>query len=132
MENRKGIARGVWLLSAVALLIVLAGCGGTASAPGSESQPSGAGLSGEMAPKRGVILGNIGIGDQAVNLFLSENETCDTAGAAPQTTTSDTDGNYAFSQPVDEEKSYCIEYGGETHICNCEWSDDSCTCSPTP
>lgn len=130
MKRWEPIGRwGKGLLVALPLVLAIAGCAGTANAPdGSES--GGSGLGGQMIGKRGTVLGNVGGAGQPVGLHMATGETCDSATAAQQTTTSQPDGSFSFPSTVDQGGSYCIEYGGQTHVCNCQWNNDSCDCSP--
>jgi hypothetical protein len=136
MRHRQGTWGGGWLLTVTALLILVAGCGGTASVPAGGSQSAGSGLGGEMVGGRGVIQGNIGVGNQTVRLFLTHfygSEECTTTGDPEQITASDANGSFVFEQAVSQEPGYCIEYGGNTYVCNCSWSESGgCPCSPPP
>jgi hypothetical protein len=116
-------------MTALTFLALAAGCSSTAEAPAGDA-PAGSGLSGEMIGSRGTILGNVGAGGLQVNLHLNSGGSCNTQTAAQQSTTSGPDGSYTFSQPVPN-GDYCIEYGGQSHSCGCNWSSgDTCTCSP--
>lgn len=130
MDRIHGFTRLAGWTAGFALVALAAGCGGTADAPAGDA-PGGAGLSGEMIGQRGTILGNVGAGGIEVNLRLNTGGTCDTQTPAQQTTTSQPDGSYSFPQPVTQ-GDYCIEYGGQTHDCGCDWGGGTCTCSPPP
>lgn len=120
---------GRGLLVGLPLALALAGCAGTANAPdGSES--GGSGLGGEMISKGGRILGNTGAEGQVVNLHNVENGSCNTASAVLQSASALAGGSFTFDD-VDQGGNYCIEYGGQTHICNCQFGQNSeCDCSP--
>jgi len=98
-------------------------------APHALKSPGGA-LSGGMTEKHGIIHGNVGAGGVQVKLRQMSQSSCDLQGTVLQTTDSQQDGAYAFSQQVSQSASYCIEYGTQTHVCNCAWANDECSCSP--
>ncbi len=128
MDRIHGFGRLSGGITALALATLAMACGGTADAPAGEA-PAGGGLSGEMIGTRGTIMGNVGGGGIPVNLHTSDGGACQTQTAAQQSTTSQPDGSFTFAQPVPR-GDYCIEYGGQTHSCGCDWSGETCTCSP--
>lgn len=131
MDRIHGFGRLSGGITALALATLAMACGGTADAPAGEA-PAGGGLSGEMIGQRGTILGNVGAGGIEVNLRLESGGTCDTQSPAQQSTTSQPDGSFNFSLPA-AQGDYCIEYGGQTHSCGCNWGGGpTCTCSPPP
>lgn len=116
-----------WLAIPV-LLFIAVSCSGTATTPEGASTP-GSGLSGAMTEPRGTVLGNIGIGGAMVNLLEVSGSTCDMQSPPLQSTGSQPDGAYTFSQPVPQ-INYCIRFSSQTYNCGCEWVNDQCVCSP--